>query len=68
MIVGLLLLRFVCPSVVSSRLLNVLIIALYTIIGALIYFVVTYKTGTINRIFGKEFIDKIVLKFKSNKK
>ena len=68
MIVGLLLLRFVCPSVVSSRLLNVLIIALYTIVGALIYFVVTYKTGTINRIFGKEFIDKIVLKFKSNKK
>ena len=59
MIVTLFLLRFIVPQVVSSRLLNILIIAIYTLIGALVYFFITYKTGTIKRIFGKELLDKI---------
>ncbi|MGN1000894.1 MAG: oligosaccharide flippase family protein [Bacilli bacterium] len=46
----------------SSRLMAILVVALYAVIGATIYILVLYKTNTINNIFGKEKIDKILRK------
>lgn len=63
MIVVLLLLRLVIPQVVGNRLLNVLIIAVYSVIGAAVYFFAANKLGMINRILGKEFLGKIQAKF-----
>lgn len=68
MIITLLVLRFIVPQVVLSRLLNILIIAVYTLIGALVYFFITYRTGTVKRIFGEDLLDKISNKFKKRKK
>lgn len=68
MIITLLLLRFIVPQVVANRLLNILIIAIYTLVGALVYFFITYKTGTIKRIFGKELLEKVSKKLYKIKK
>ena len=43
---------------------SILIVILYAIVGAIIYFVFTYKTKVIDNIFGKNFINKILEKFK----
>ena len=50
------------PIDTSSRLMEILVVALYAVIGAIIYILVLYKTNTINNIFGKEKIDKILRK------
>lgn len=68
MVIGLLLLRMVVPEVVSSRFMNVLIIILYTVVGASIYFLINYKTGTIQKVFGEQFLDSIFGKFRKKKK
>ncbi len=68
MVIILLLLRFIVPQVVSSRLLNILIIVIYTLVGALIYFFITYKTGTIKRIFGRDLLGKVGKKLYKIKK
>lgn len=68
MIISLLLLRIVVPEVVSSRFMNVFIIILYTIVGSFVYFFITYKTGTIKRIFGEQLLDSITMKFRKKVK
>lgn len=50
------------PIDTSSRLMAILVVALYAVIGATIYILVLYKTNTINNIFGKEKTDKILRK------
>ena len=45
-----------------TRLNSVLYITVYTIVGALVYFAITYKMGLINKIFGKQMVSKIVNK------
>lgn len=50
------------PIDTSSRLMEILVVALYAVIGATIYILVLYKTNTINNIFGKEKTDKILRK------
>lgn len=57
-------LRLFIPEVVSSRMMNIFIILFYTIVGAIVYFIVTLKTNTIANIFGKEFINNILRKLK----
>ena len=47
--------KFVLSVVSTNRLINILVIALYAIIGAVIYFMYTYKVGLIKKIFGKTF-------------
>ena len=55
---GLVLISFVIPTFTVNRVLNILIIGIYAIIGMLIYFGITYKTKTIKDIFGDK-INKI---------
>lgn len=63
MIVTLLLVRFIVPQVVDVRLMNIFIIVVYSVIGAVVYFFATYKLGTVRRIFGNELLGMIKSKF-----
>ncbi len=64
MIISLFILKLFIPIVVSSRFMNVFIIALYSIIGSMVYFFSMYKFGSIKRIFSAEFISKFKIKLK----
>ena len=56
------LLRFVIPEVSSNRLVNLPIIVVYTLVGAIIYFIVIYKSKTLHTIFGENNLKKITNK------
>ena len=45
-------LRFIVPITVANRLLNLVIIILYTLIGIIVYFIYVNKVGVMKRIFG----------------
>lgn len=45
--------QFVIPINSDVRFLNLFIILVYTLIGALVYILFSYKTGVIKRVFGK---------------
>lgn len=59
MILALFLVKLVIPISSSVRLLNIPIILVYTIIGAGIYLLVSYKSGVIEEVLGKEMLTKI---------
>ena len=63
MVIVLLLVKLVVPISVSQRFLNILIIAVYTIIGAAVYLFYMYKTKSLEEVFG----DKLLSKFKKNR-
>lgn len=52
--------NFLIPLNIDSRLLNLLIVIIYSIIGAIVYFFSTYKFKTVDKLFGKDFINKII--------
>lgn len=52
MAITLTLLKFIIPVDVESRILSIFIIALYAIIGFVIYFVITYKLKLFDEILG----------------
>ncbi len=60
---GLVVMSFIIPTYSMNRVLNILIIGVYAVIGMVIYFGITYKTKTIKDIFG----DKINKYFKIKK-
>ena len=64
MIVVICAVRLVVPEVLDSRVLNILLILLYTVIGAIVYFIITLKTNTVTNIFGKDFTNKILRKLR----
>ena len=68
MILGLSILNLFIPNYSVSRIGSILYIILYGIIGVLIYFFMAYKSNTIADIVGKEFVNKIISKFKMLKK
>lgn len=47
------LLKFIVPISSNIRIVNLLIILFYVVIGGVVYVIFTYKTGTIRHIFGK---------------
>ena len=59
MILALFLVKLVIPISSSVRLLNIPIILVYTIIGAGVYLLVSYKSGVIDEVLGKEMLAKI---------
>lgn len=65
MIVGLFLVKFIVPIATENRFLNIPIVIIYTIIGAAIYFFYMYKTKSIEKVFGKKFLERFKKK-KSN--
>jgi O-antigen/teichoic acid export membrane protein len=66
MLLGLSLLKLVVPFV-NNRITSIFITALYSIVGAGIYFVITYKTKVIYDIFGNNIFDVIKRKLKIKK-
>lgn len=66
MIVCLSLLKFIVP-LTANRITSIFIVALYSIIGAIIYFVVLYKTKAINEVFGDNIFDIIKKKLRLKK-
>ena len=59
MVFVLLLLEKIVPLSGNSKLYSVFVVCLYGIIGSAIYFIITWKTGTINAIFGKQIFKRI---------
>ena len=68
MLLGLSILNLFIPSFSLSRMGSILYIILYGVIGIIIYFFVAYKSNTISDIVGKDFILKIISKFKGLKR
>ncbi len=66
MIIILSLLKFIIPISSDIRILNIPIIAIYTVIGAITYFFVTHKFNLIEEVFGSKLINKITKKFRRN--
>lgn len=64
MVCSLLLLKLVVPISVSSRFMNIFIIMLYSVVGGFIYLFIMYKMGVVDRLFGREIIDKFKRKVK----
>ena len=57
------------PSYSHSRMMSILYIILYGIVGMATYFFVAYKSKTIDNVFGNGFVQKIFEKLKNlNKK
>lgn len=65
MVIVLFMLKFIIPLNLTSRLLNILVIIIYTLVGMLVYIFFTKKTGTIANIFGEKMLNKF---FKKNRK
>lgn len=63
MVIVLLLVKLVIPISVPQRFLNILIVAVYAVIGATVYLFYMYKTNSIQEVFG----DKLLNKFKKKK-
>jgi len=64
MTITLLLIRLIFPIYSSSKIINILIILIYTIIGGIIYLMITIKNGALYKIFGNDIILKIKRKVK----
>lgn len=65
MILALTGLTYIVP-LTAGRITSVFIIALYAVIGALIYFLFTYKTNTIEEVFEKDMVKFIKKKLKKS--
>ena len=62
MLVVVLLLKMVIPVNYSSKTSCILYIAFISIVGAITYLVIAYKQGLLDKVFGKEYLNKIVRK------
>ncbi len=62
MVVVVLLLKMVVPVNYASKASCILYIAVISIIGAIVYLVIAYKQGLLDKVFGREYLNKIVKK------
>ena len=68
MVMVLSILNLFIPSYSHSRMMSILYIILYGIVGMATYFFVAYKSKTIDNVFGNGFVQKIFEKLKNLKK
>ncbi len=64
MVTSLTILNTFIPNITTSRLLAIVQLIIYGIIGVVIYFIVAYKSKTIDEILGKNAVQKIAIKIK----
>lgn len=62
MTIVLLLLKVFLPLTSTNRIINLLIMLIYVLIGGIIYLGVTLKSGTLYKIFGKDILKKLFKK------
>ena len=55
---------YIIPLKVEGRLLSFVIAVIYALIGGTVYLIYTYKTKTLENVFGKKFLNKITNKLK----
>lgn len=55
---------YIIPLKVEGRLLSFVIAVIYALIGGSVYLIYTYKTKTLENVFGKKFLNKITSKLK----
>ncbi len=55
-------LKMILPLNVASRISCILYIAIISLLGALTYFVIAYKMGILDKIFGRSYLNKIIKK------
>ena len=60
MLVVLFIIKIFIPFNSINRFINLILIVFYSIIGVIVYFFTTYKFKTIDKLFGKDFINKII--------
>ena len=60
-------LELVIPLNVSSRVLAFVYTGIYALVGGAVYVFYTYKTGTLQNIFGEEFFNKLLRKLRIKK-
>ncbi len=68
MVLGLSILNLIIPNYSHSRILSIIYIIIYGIIGVCIYFIMAYKSNTIDKIVGNSNISKMFSKFSKNRK
>ena len=61
-------LSFIVPLNVTGRLNAFLVTLLYAVVGAIVYIFITYKTGLLQDVFGKDIFDKILRKLHLKKR
>lgn len=55
---------YIIPLKLEGRLLSFVIAVIYALIGGTVYLIYTYKTKTLENVFGKKFLNKITNKLK----
>ena len=68
MFVVLLIMNLLIPQYNPSRVVSIFIVIIYALVGAIVYFGLTYKLKVVDNIFGKNFINNILTKFKIRQK
>jgi len=68
MIVVVLLMRIFLPINLSSRASCIMFTALISVVGAIVYFIVSKQMGLIEEVLGKDFLEKVKNKFSLKKK
>lgn len=61
------LLKGIIPINYYSRISCIFYIGIISVVGAIVYFVITYKMGILNKVFGNSMINKIIKKLTLNK-
>lgn len=64
MTIALLIIKLIFPITSTNKVINILIILMYTIIGGIIYLGITIKNGSLYKIFGEDILFKIKKKIK----
>ena len=67
MIIALLGLQYIIPFVSTNRLINILYVAVFSIVGAVIYFVIMFKSKLVYDIFGYGNVEKVLNKIRKGR-
>ena len=62
MIIVVFILKMVIPYSAASKISCVIYVGVIAVIGAITYLIAAYKTGALSKVFGKEYINKIIKK------
>lgn len=67
MVLSLMIVKLIVPISSNSRVLNLAIIIIYTLIGIIVYYIYASRTGLINHVLGSNFTSKIKRRLKREK-
>ena len=68
MILSLSILNLIIPNYSTSRIMSIIYIIIYGLVGIITYFIMAFKSNTINKIVGNDTIYKLFSKFSKKAK